>query len=42
MREIALMRYHTDVNAFEWMRLWIGVLIAAIGIIWFLTRTRQH
>jgi hypothetical protein len=30
------------VNAFQWMVVWLWVLVAAIAIIWFLTRERRH
>jgi hypothetical protein len=30
------------VNAFQWMTVWLGVLVVAVLLIWFLTRTRQH
>jgi hypothetical protein len=34
--------YESRMNAFQWMTVWIGLLVAAIAVIWFLTRERQH
>jgi hypothetical protein len=32
----------TIVNAFQWMVVWIFFLVVAVGLIWFLTRTKHH
>jgi hypothetical protein len=33
---------NTLVNAFQWMVVSISFLVVAVGLIWFLTRTKHH